>query len=217
MTAENDKRSRRERLRSGMILTMALISVLTVLSCRDEPATTPPGRPVVERTSVHYMVPAVKAAHEGVVRAQEKLLSDPPNIDAAIESLTAARRSLANLEWFYLPATEARENVYNAYREEIAGNQGQRDVYLDLAKRGLLQVAERSSVQVEPYIKDLVDRIETVQFHIRDREPVNKELKSLCDTFQLHLLKAQLVLDENAFDEQERAVTNRPKEVDNVE
>jgi hypothetical protein len=149
------------------------------------------------------MLPPVKTAHTAVLNANDALVSDPPDVDAARESLAKAREALANLEWFYVPATQAREDVYNAYMEHLAGNPEQRNAYLDSAKRVLLQIAERSGPQVESYVKELADRIETVQFRIRDGEPVREELRSLCEVFQLHLLKSQLVLDENAFEEQE--------------
>ncbi len=200
MTERGDNRPYRSRADRFPALPAALFALLALLSCQNESSTIPQNKPALERASVHYMMPPVKAAHEGVIDAEEMLRKDPPHIPAARESLGKARRALANLERFYVPATEARENLYNAYLEDLYGHPKERDTYLDVARRGLLQIAERSGSQLEPYIKDLADRIETVQFHIRDGLPVHEELKSLCEIFQLHLLKAQLVLDENAFD-----------------
>jgi len=180
-----------------------LFPALAVLSCQDKSGTNPQGRPAAERTSVHYMMPAVQAAHEGVLEADKLLRDDPPDVDAARKALEKATWNLANLEWFYVPATEARENVYNAYLEHLAGHTEERDLYLDAAKNGLLHITERSSSYVEPYIMDLTDRIETVQRLIRDGIPADEALKSLCEFFQLHLVKAQLVIDEHAFDKQQ--------------
>jgi hypothetical protein len=201
----------------GLAWPALLITLLIGPSCRNESGGLPQGRPAAERTSVHYMLPVVQSAHKEVVDAENMLHNDAPDLPATEKSLEKARRSLAALEWCYLPATEARENVYNAYLEHLAGHPEKRNSYLVLAKRGLFKIAEQSDSQVEPYIKDLTDRIETVQFHIHDGEPVQEELESLCETFQLHLLKAQLVLDESAFGEQDLAVTINPKEVDHVE
>jgi hypothetical protein len=204
----------------GSVGDLGLLAVLLVLlalpSCREETSTTPQERPVLEQTSVHYMLPAVTAAHEGIVNAEEMLLKTPPDIDAARNFLRDAGRSLANVEWFYVPATEARDNVYNAYLELLAGHPDRSNIYLDVARHQLTQIAERSSSQVGPYIEDLAKRIDTIQLHARDGAPIHDELKSLCETFQLHLLKAQLVIDEHAFDKQESSMTIESEEVDHV-
>jgi hypothetical protein len=203
MTKQKDNRTQLSRVELGVVVTATLFALLIVPSCQNESGTTPRNGPVVERTSVHYMLPPVNKARTAVLNAEEMLVSDPPNIAAARESLGKARGALTNLEWFYVPATEARENVYNAYVEHLAGHPDQSKAYLDSAKRGLLEIAARAGSGVEPYVKDLVDRIDTLQFQIRAGEPLNDEVKSLCETFQLHLLKAQLVLDEGAFEKQD--------------
>ncbi len=203
MTKKRYIQSYLSRIEQRVVLPVILFAMLVAPSCKGKSGTTPQGGPVVERTSVHYMVPSVNRAHEAVVFAEEMLSNDPPDIDAARKSLGKARLSLANLEFFYVPATEAREDVYNAYMEYLAERPEESGGYLDSAKHELLQIAERSGSGVEPYVKDLVDRIETVQLHMREDTPVREEFRSLCAVFQLHLLKAQLVLDENAFGEQE--------------
>lgn len=201
----------------GVLLSSLTLFVSTVgQSCRNVSSTTTQSRPVVERASIHYMMPAAEAAHDAVVSAEVSLLEDPPNVAAARKSLDKARQSLANLQWFYVPATEARENLYNAYMEDLAGHPEERDTYLDTARRQLLEISGQSASSVESYIRDIADRIETVQLHIRDGVMIDDELRSLCDMFQLHLLKAQLVLDENAFGTQENNDSTVSREVDNV-
>jgi hypothetical protein len=200
----------------GLVLPAAALALLSVPSCHNEADTIPQDTPVLDRTSIHYMLPAIVSAHETVLNAEAMLVKHPPDVDAARESLGKARQALANLEWFYIPATEARDNVYNSYREHLAGHPEERNAYLDLAKQELLQIAERSSGQTESYVEDLANRLETVQLHIRDGMPIHDELKSLCEIFQLHLLKAQLVLDENAFEKHGGTVSSSPKEVENV-
>jgi hypothetical protein len=201
-SCRQDFKSRRSRPQLGPSVMTALFLLLTVLSCQDRSDKSLQGRPAAERTSVHYMLPTVNAAHEEVIKAANMLQEDSPDIDAVIKSLDKSARNLANLEWFYVPATEARENVYNAYLEHLAGHADECNTYLDSALLGLLRIAERSSSHVEPYIRELTQRIESVQLHIREGAPVDEELKSLCEFFQLHLLKAQLVIDEHAFDVQ---------------
>jgi hypothetical protein len=203
--ARNKEREVNRRYRTSikrlLVLPIALLALPAVLSCRNESAP-PQDGPVLERSSIHYMLPTVNAAYTEVVAAEEMLSSNPPNVVAARNSLGKARQSLAILEDFYVPATDARENIYNAYLEHLAGHPAERDTFLDLARRGLLQIVDRSNHEVEPYIMDLADRIESVQFHVRDGVPIGDELKSLCEIFQLHLLKAQLVINEHSFDEQ---------------
>jgi len=198
----------------GLAVTAILFAMIVVPSCQNNSGTTPQDGPVAERTSVHYMMPAIEAVHQGIADAEEVLLNDPPDTDAARKSLGKARRSLANLQWFYIPATEAREDVYNAYMEYFAGHPEESNDYLNTAKQILLQIAGQSSSEVGSYVKDLADRIETVQFQIQSGAPAHDEFRSLCARFQLHLLKAQLVLDKNAFEEQEQDIQDSSKEVE---
>jgi hypothetical protein len=170
-------------------------------SCKNDAATVPQDEPVIERTNVHYMIPPVVSAREAVLEAKKMLNGDPPDIKGATDSLDKADGYLANLEWFYLPTTEARENLYNAYIEHLSGDLNRRNTYLELANRGLLKVGEKANPQTEPFIRDLTERLENIQIHIHEGAPVDDELRSLCETIQLHLLKARLVVDENAFHE----------------
>lgn len=216
MNRRGNEQRRRWKTGSVLQLSAVILGLLAVPSCRNDSATIPQGGPALERTSVGYMLPAVTEAREAVAEAQEKLTSDPPDVEATKDSLLKARRSLSRLEWFYIPATDARENVYNAYLEHLAGHSEERDAYLESAKRTLALIAGRANYQVKPYVEELISRIEAVQSGIRDNTPVKTELKSLCEIFQLHLLKARLVLDENAFDERENAATTHNKEVNDV-
>jgi hypothetical protein len=205
-------------LRTGrdFLLPATALALLALLSCRVESDATAQDGPVINRTSLHYLLSPVTAARDGIIEAEAKLRDAPPDVEAATRSLEDARRSLADLEGFYIPVTEARENVYNAYRYHLSGNPDKRDGELDLARQGLLQASGRAGARFDPYIEDLANRIESVQLHARDGVSIDDELKSLCDTFQVHLLKAPLVLDEISHVEPETSITNHPKEVDDV-
>jgi hypothetical protein len=170
-------------------------------SCRrsqSEPAT----ETVLDDTSLHYMLPVVRESHDNVQRAEKMLEQDEFDVDDVKEALDHARKSLLDLEKFYLPATEARDDVFEAYREDAAHHSDKRDTYLASAKEKLARIAKEADPSFDPYVEELINEIGKIQTRIEHKAPVGADLKSLCDTFQLHLLKAQLAINQEAFREE---------------
>ena len=155
--------------------------------------------PVLEANTVTPLREPLQAAHQAV-REAEELLGDPGvDVEGARETLARALRQLDDLDWFYLPMVEVREDVLDAYREQLMGRPERRDAFLQKARRALLSVAERSGPQLEKYIEELLELESDAEARAAAGEDPGPSLERLAEKVDLSIAKGRLVLGENHY------------------
>ena len=184
----------------GLGLTIVLA---TAFSCKEDAGRMRTDLTISEANSVTFMREPVKRSYEAVKDAQQFLNRDQPDVDAAKMSLQVAGKALAEVNLYYMPATEARGQMLNAYREQIAGRSDERDRCLADAREELDGIMRRSGPELEKSTKKLSEMIDRIAMRIRLGEPINEELEGLIELSNLQLLNAPLVLGAESFREPE--------------
>jgi hypothetical protein len=157
---------------------------------------------ISEANNVAFIKAPAERGYNGVRSAQDFLDRESPDISAAIKSLKMAERALAAINLYYIPAIEARGHILNAYREHIAEHTVERDRYLSYAREELDAIMRRGGPELEEATKELSGMLDSIGMHIRLGESINMEFESLIEAFNLHLLKAPLILGAESFREQ---------------
>jgi hypothetical protein len=188
--------------RTGLLLTALVVAVG---GCGSGNESFPRAHPVVEANSVTHMTTPVTEAHAAVRRALTELdraeLEGEALRGALRDILAPAERHLGDLEWFYLPATQAREDILNAYREDVNAAPDRRNAYLEQARQRLEAIASRSGQQLERHLEATLELLTDVETRARAGQDVRSDLERLAGTSQLVLTKAEGVLAQNRFHE----------------
>lgn len=182
-------------------LGLALI-IVSSLSCQKTDEQPRTDAIISESNNVTFMKAPAERGYDGVRSARESLDRENPDFKGAIKSLQTAERALAEINLYYIPAAEARGHILNAYREQIAERVDERDMYLTNARKELDTIMLHSGPELEESTKELSEMIDTIRMRIRLGESVNEEFESLIEKFNLHLLKAPLVMGAESFREQ---------------
>lgn len=169
---------------------IALVSVLGLVGCREEPEG---WTPVLEQTSTTFLQTHTERALE-MTRAARRSLPDEP--ERAIAELDEVSGVLEELLEFYLPIFEARELTYNAYRELYLGRPRESGRILDEVESILGQVAKRDPRYYRA-VETPLEHVEKAQLALDVGSPEARDaLNTLASELNFLVLKGELVLTE---------------------
>ena len=149
--------------------------------------------PVLEETSTGFLKTEAEEIASRVRLAQADL---PTNPEKAAAELAKAQDGLDHLLTYYLPALDARERAYNAYRHYQLGRTKQTQRELDEVETILMAIAESGHGQLLHAMEEPLESLEDARAALDvDSDEATKALRTLAIRLNNLLLRGGLVLN----------------------
>ena len=155
---------------------------------------TPEGwTPVLEETSTGFLKTETEEVASRVRLAQAALPANPEN---AVAELAKAEDGLDHLLTYYLPALDARERAYNAYRHYQLGKFKETERELDEVETILMAIAESGHGHLLLAMEEPLETLEDARAALDvDSDAATKALRNLAIRLNNLLLRGGLVLN----------------------